>query len=151
MQFMLLPMNFQMPTDEEIHTAFEQGEAAVMALFHDVAAQVTQLAQQLAKQGAILHEWQARLAKSSRNSSQPPSSDGYGTVKRTESLRKAGEKPNGGQPGHDGQTLMASERPDRVETHEVPSCAHCQASLAASEAWGMKSARCSIFQPSGSK
>jgi len=57
-------------------------------------------------------------------------------VKRTESLRKAGEKPNGGQPGHDGQTLMASERPDRVETHEVPSCAHCQASLAASEAVG---------------
>src|SRR6266481_127589 len=133
---MLLPMNFHMPTDEDIHTAFEQGEAAVMALFHDVAAQVTKLAQQLAKQGAILHELQARLAKSSRNSSQPPSSDGYGKVKRTESLRKAGEKPNGGQPGHDGQTLMASERPDRVETHEVPSCAHCQASLAASESVG---------------
>ena len=131
MPFMLLPMNFHMPTDEDIHTAFEQGEAAVMALFHDVAAQVTELAQQLAKQGAILHELQARLAKSSRNSSQPPSSDGYGKVKRTESLRKAGDKPNGGQPGHDGQTLMASERPDRVETHEVPSCAPCQASLAA--------------------
>lgn len=133
---MLLPMNFHMPTDEDIHTAFEQGEAAVMALFHDVAAQVTKLAQQLAKQGAILHELQARLAKSSRNSSKPPSSDGYGKVKRTESLRKAGEKPNGGQPGHDGQTLLASERPDRVETHAVPSCAHCQVSLAASEAVG---------------
>jgi transposase len=131
MQFMLLSMNFPMPTDEEIHTAFEQGEAAVMALFHDVAAQVTELAQQLAKQGAILHELQARLAKSSRNSSKPPASDGYGKVTRTESLRKAGDKPNGGQPGHDGQTLRASERPERVETHEVPSCAHCQASLAA--------------------
>jgi transposase len=131
MQFMLRPMHFQMPTDEEIHTAFEQGEAAVLALFHDVAAQVTELAQQLAKQAAILHELQARLAKSSRNSSKPPSSDGYGKVKRTESLRKSGDKPNGGQPGHDGQTLMASERPDRVETHEVASCAHCQASLAA--------------------
>ena len=129
MQFMLLPMNFHVPTDEEIHTAFAQGEAAVMALFHEVAAQVAELAQQLAKQGAILHEWQARLAKSSRNSSKPPSSDGYGKGKRTESLRKTGAKPNGGQPGHDGQTLMASEHPDQVETHEVPSCAHCQASL----------------------
>src|SRR2546427_10935241 len=69
MQFMLRPMHFQMPTDEEIHTAFEQGEAAVLALFHDVAAQVTELAQQLAKQAVILHELQARLAKSSRNSS----------------------------------------------------------------------------------
>ena len=123
-------MNFQMPTDEEIHTAFEQGEAAVMALFHEVAAQVIELARQLAKQGEILQELQARLAKSSRNSSKPPSSDGYGKVKRTESLRKSGDKPNGGQPGHEGQTLMASEHPDRVETHEVPSCAHCQASLA---------------------
>src|SRR5216683_6611192 len=129
MQFMLLPMNFQMPTDEEIHTAFEQGEAAVMALFHDVAAQVTELAQQLAKQGAILHELQARLAKSSRNSSKPPSSDGYGKVKRTESLRKSGEKPNGGQPGHEGHTLSASDEPDRIEMHGVEQCAHCQASL----------------------
>jgi len=136
MQFMLLPMNFHVPTDEEIHTAFAQGEAAVMALFHEVAAQVAELAQQLAKQGAILHEWQARLAKSSRNSSKPPSSDGYGKGKRTESLRKTGAKPNGGQPGHDGQTLMASEHPDQVETHEVPSCAHCQASLVGIEVVG---------------
>ncbi len=122
-------MNFQMPIDEEIHTAFEQGEASVIALFHDVAAQVTELAEQLAKQGELLQELQARLAKSSRNSSKPPSSDGYRKVKRTESLRKSGDKPNGGQPGHDGQTLMAAEHPDRVETSEVPSCAHCQASL----------------------
>ncbi len=133
---MLLPVNFQMPTDEEIHTAFEQGEAAIMALFHEVTAQVTELAEQLAKQGELLQELQARLAKSSRNSSKPPSSDGYRKVKRTESLRKSDDKPNGGQPGHDGQTLMASEHPDQVETHEVPSCAHCQASLAEIESAG---------------
>ena len=123
-------MNFQMPTDEEIHTAFVQGEAAVVALFHAVAAQVIALAQQLAKQGEVLHEVQARLAKSSRNSSKPPSSDGYGRVKRTASLRQSGAKPKGGQPGHEGQTLMASEHPDRIETHAVSSCAHCQAPLA---------------------
>jgi transposase len=125
-----------MPTDEEIPTAFAQGDAAVMALFHAVAAQVTALAQQLAKHGAILHELQARLAKSSRHSSKPPASDGYGKVQRTESLRKSGAKPHGGQPGHDGPTRMASERPDRVETHEVPRCAHCQASLAESASVG---------------
>ena len=102
MQFMLRPMNFRLPTDEEIHTAFVQGEAAVVALFHTVAAQVIELAQQLAKQGAMLQELQARLAKSSRNSSKAPSSDGYGRVKRTESLRQSGAKPKGGQPGHEG-------------------------------------------------
>src|SRR5207247_4487032 len=87
-------------------------------------------------QGAVLHELRARVAKSRRNISKPPSSDGYGKVKRTESLRKSGDKPNGGQPGHDGQTLMASEHPDRTLTHEVPSCAHCQASLQGIEVVG---------------
>src|SRR4029434_3213636 len=126
---MLHPMNFQMPTDEEIHTAFAQGEAAVLAVFHAVATQVAALAQQLAQQGAVLQELQARLAKSSHNSSKPPASDGYGAVKRTASLRKAGDKPNGGQPGHEGQTLMAVEHPERTVTDAVPRCAHCHASL----------------------
>jgi transposase len=133
---MIYPMNLRMPTDEEIHTAYAQGEAAVMALFHEVATQVAELAQQLAKQGEVLQELQARLAQTSRNSSKPPSSDGDGKVKRTESLRKAGDKPNGGQPGHDGQTLMASAHPDRTLTHEVPRCAHCQASLQGVEVVG---------------
>jgi hypothetical protein len=78
-------MNFRMPTEEAMHRAFAQGEAAVMALFHEVATQVAELAQQLAKQGEVLQEWQARLAKSGRNSSKPPSSDGYGRVPRTAS------------------------------------------------------------------
>src|SRR5215472_7915213 len=129
-------MNFRMPTDEDIHTAFEQGEAAVMALFHEVVTQVAELVQQLAKQGEVLQELQARLATTSRNSSKPPGSDGYGKVKRTDSLRKLGDKPKGGQPGHDGQTLMASAHPDRSLTHEVPSCAHCQASLQGVEVVG---------------
>jgi transposase len=113
-------MNFHMPTDEEIHTAFAQGEAAVMAVFHAVAAQVAALAQQLAQQGAVRQELQARLAKSSHNRSKPPSSDGYGKMKRTASLRQAGDKPNGGQPGREGQRLMAVEHPERTVTHEAP-------------------------------
>jgi transposase len=133
---MIYPMNFHMPTDEDIHTAFEQGEAAVMAMFHTVATQVAALAQQLAKQGAVLQELQARLAKSSANSGKPPSSDGYGKAKRTTSLRKSGAKSNGGQSGHEGQTLMAAEHPERIVTHEVPRCGHCQASLQDIEAVG---------------
>ena len=122
-------MNLQLPTDDEICAAFERGQSAILDLFHDVAAQVTLLAQQLAKQGELLQELQARLGKNSRNSSKPPSSDGYGKAKRTESLRKSGDKPTGGQPGDEGQTLMAVAHPDRIETHEVPRCLHCQAFL----------------------
>ena len=133
---MIPSMNFRTPTDEEIHTAFEQGEAAIRDLVHAMARQIEELAQQLAKQGEALQALQARLAKDSRNSSKPPSSDGLGKVKRTESLRKSGDKPNGGQPGHDGHTLIASDHPDRIETHEADTCEHCQASLSGIEASG---------------
>ena len=137
---------------KEIHTAFAQGEAAVMAVFHAVATQVAALAQQLAKQGAVLQELQARLATSSHNSSKPPSSDGYGKGKRTASLRKAGDKPNGGQPGHEGQTLLAVEHPERtVKLMGSPSVCIVTRPCRVSRRWDMKSARCSICRPSGLK
>jgi transposase len=129
-------MNLQLPIDDEICAAFEKGQAAILDLFHDISRQMQELARQMAKQAAALQALQARQAKDSRNSSKPPSSDGYGKVKRTESLRKSGDKPNGGQPGHDGQTLLASEAPDRIATHEVPSCGHCQAPLLGIESVG---------------
>jgi transposase len=122
-------MNFHIPTDEEIHTAFEHGERAIRALFHDVATQMAEFAQQLAKQGEVLQALQARLAKTSRNSSKPPTSDGYGKMKRTASLREPGQQPTGGQAGHDGHTLMAAVSPDQTLTHAVSRCAYCQASL----------------------
>ncbi len=133
---MIPSMNIRTPTDEEIHTAFAQGEAAVRDVVHEMARQMEELALQLATQGEALQALQARLAKNSGNSSKPPSSDGLGKVKRTESLRKSGDKPNGGQPGHDGQTLMASDHPDQIETHAADTCAQCQASLAGIEASG---------------
>src|SRR2546428_86339 len=80
-------MNFPMPTDEELHTAFEQGEAAVMAVFPAVATPVGALAQQLAQQGAGVQEGEDRLAKSSHNSRKPPARDGYGKRKRDANLR----------------------------------------------------------------
>ncbi len=133
---MLHLMNLRMPTDRDIHIAFEKGEAAVRDLFREVAVQVGELARQLAKQGEALQALQARLAKNSRNSGKPPSSDGYSTAKRTQSLRKSGKKPNGGQPGHEGHTLQASAHPERTETHAAATCAHCQAPLADTEATG---------------
>ena len=44
---------------------------------------------------------QAQAAKNSSNSSKPPASDGLG---KTRSLRKRGERPVGGVPGHKGST-----------------------------------------------
>ena len=61
--------------------------------------------QQVAVQQGLIQELQAQLAKDSRNSSKPPSSDGLKKPGR-QSLRQSGKRPRGGQPGHKGQTLM---------------------------------------------
>jgi len=66
-------------------------------------------------------------SKTSRNSSKPPSGDGFG--KRTKSLRQKSERPSGGQPGHPGNTLKWSMEPDQVERHGVEACSGCGESL----------------------
>ena len=43
-------MNLRMPTREEIHAAFEQGEAAIVELFLAVERQLEELAGQLEQQ-----------------------------------------------------------------------------------------------------
>jgi transposase len=136
MQIMIQPMNFRIPTDQDIHTAFEHGEAAVRDLVYALATQIAALVQHVTKQGEAVQALQARLAKDSRPSSKPPSSDGYRKVKRTASLRKSGEKPNGVQPGPEGHTLSASDDPDRLEMHGVEQGARCQASLVGLEVAG---------------
>jgi len=118
-----------MPTREEIHAAFEKGEAAVVELFLGVERQVEELARQTEKQAAALKELQARLEKNSRNSNKPPSSDGYSKPRRMVSLRKSGQKPNGGQPGHEGHTLKPSEHPEYTEVHVVKACEQCGVDL----------------------
>jgi transposase len=75
--FILKCMDIRLPTREEIHWAFEQGEEAIVALFLGVSHQVEELAGSLETQATALKELQARLAKNSRNSSKPPSSEGY--------------------------------------------------------------------------
>ncbi|MCP4459233.1 MAG: hypothetical protein GY816_14610, partial [Cytophagales bacterium] len=123
-------MNILMPTHNEIHTAFCKGEAAIVDLFETVGKQVEGLARQLDKQNEAIKELQARLSKDSHNSSKPPSSDGYGKkTRRTESLRQKGQKPNGGQPGHKGYTLVASDAPDQIAIHKVEQCEHCHIPL----------------------
>jgi len=127
-------MKVCMPSREEIHIAYEQGEVAVVELIMGLGMQLEKLAMQLSEQAAAIQELKARLEKDSSNSSKPPSSDGYGKKnsdeKRTESLRKSGQKTNGGQHGHKGNTLDQSKTPDHIEVTKVDACAHCGAPLA---------------------
>jgi transposase len=89
--------------------------------------QIAALAAQNAELAARVQELEARLAKDSRNSGKPPSSDGLG--RKTKSLRRRSGKKPGGQLGHRGETLHLVATPDAVVEHRPAAGAQCQTSL----------------------
>jgi len=93
------------------------------------------LQEQVAEQQVQIQALQDQLAKDSHNSSKPPSSDGL-KKPRTGSLRQKGQRPQGGQPGHKGDTLKMVTKPDHIETHPVITCPHCLTELGSSDPLG---------------
>jgi transposase len=91
-------------------------------------AALAALEAQVAALAAQVQALQAQLAKDSRTSSKPPSSDGL--ARRTKSLRKSSGKKAGGQLGHRGETLHLVGTPDEIVEHRPAVCAHCQTALA---------------------
>jgi transposase len=110
-----------LPNQDEVRAAYQQGEEAVVELVDGLIKIIASLA-------ARVQALEDQLAKNSRNSGKPPSSDGLKKA-RPRSLRKSSGKKRGGQPGHPGQTLKAVSQPDRIEVHPVEQCDHCPTSL----------------------
>lgn len=115
-----------LPTPDEIHSAYEQGEAAVRVLFETQAELIRAL-------DARVQALEDQLAKNSQNSSKPPSSDGLNKPS-PKSLRQSSGKASGGQKGHEGHRLEPVDQPRHIEVHAVTQCVHCQADLAGVEA-----------------
>lgn len=107
-------------SQDEIRAVYRQGEEAVVAL-------VEGLLGRLEKLEARVELLEAQASKTSRNSSKPPSGDGF--VKRTKSLRVKSDKPSGGQLEHPGSTLEWVAEVEHVVTHPVTQCSGCGASL----------------------
>lgn len=97
--------------------------------YEELEALVTEQAALIASLTAEIAELQQRLGSNSRNSSRPPSSDGYAKPAPRSLRERSGRKP-GGQPGSPGRYLERSEEPDRAVLHEAARCEECGADLA---------------------
>ena len=111
---------------EEILELCRTNPEAIVDIIERQDRIITQLIEKIVQLEARIAELEAQLNRNSRNSSPPPSTDGY---QRPQSPRKRGEKPPGGQKGHKGQTLEIVENPDKIEVHSVQICQGCGASL----------------------
>ena len=90
--------------------------------------QVQELQKAVAAQADEIQQLRDQLAKNSRNSGKPPSSDGL-KKPRTRNLRKKTGRRSGGQKGHKGQTLEMVEQPDHVQIHQAVQCPDCATNL----------------------
>ena len=71
-----------------------------------------------------IQELKEQLNKNSKNSSKPPSSDGF-KKPAPKSLRKSAGKKVGGQDGHQGTHLAVISDPDEIVKHMPSACEGC--------------------------
>lgn len=104
-------MNLQRPSQADLDRMSHAEKNALIAQLFDLLSSVEQRLQEL----------EGRVAKTSRNSSKPPSSDGL--RRGAAEPRRRGERPSGGQSGHPGRTRRMVEHPDAVvERHPQGRC-----------------------------
>ena len=133
-----------MMTRQEAEAIYDAGKETAVRVLLRMDARIHCLEQQVQglTTGLDLSEKRVRhleeqLAKNSRNSSKPPSSDGF-KKPSPKSLRKKGQRKSGGQPGHTGHTLKMAEKPDHTEVHHVEVCECCRRSLTDQEPEGVE-------------
>lgn len=115
-------------SDAEIRAVYGQGEEAVVTLVKTLLSQIEVLSEQVNQLSVRVETLEGQAKKNSRNSSKPPSGDGF-AKKLPKSLRGTSGKASGGQVDHPGSTLEWREQVDAVERHSVRSCLGCGASL----------------------
>ncbi|MGH2943628.1 MAG: IS66 family transposase [Solirubrobacteraceae bacterium] len=110
--------------------------AELEALVAAQAALISELQARIAEQDKVIAELRKRLGMNSRNSSKPPSSDGYlkpSAKKNKRSLRKRSGRKPGGQNGHVGAHLERVEVPDARIEYEPEACEGCGEDLTGAE------------------
>ena len=128
------------PTVAQLVAAVAERDAVIVQQSELLAVQAEQLTVLLERVGVLtarVVELEARLAKNSRNSSKPPSSDGYAKPAPRSLREKTGRRP-GKQPGTPGASLEAVTDPDVVITHVPGTCSGCGDRLDGAAPAGMR-------------
>src|SRR6266487_2672693 len=111
---------------EELVKSLEVLRAENQALRNDLATAL----EHLEEANAHIKQLEGQAAKDSHNSSKPPSTNGFKEpVRKTQSLREKSGNKSGGQPGHQGRSLMMVQEPDQRIPLTPVQCHHCQHDL----------------------
>lgn len=121
------------PSVAQLVAAVAERDAVIAAQSELLGAHVEQLTALMAR----VAELESRLGKNSRNSSKPPSSDGYQKPAPRSLREKTGRRP-GKQTGRPGASLEAVAYPDAVITHVPEVCSGCGDRLDGAAAAGMR-------------
>ena len=116
-------------TSEEALAIYHAGPEVVVKVLCEFSNQVKLLQNQVAELQKEVQILKDQLAKNSRNSSKPPSSDGL-KKPSPKSLRPRGKNNPGGQKGHSGSTLKMVDNPNHCVVHSVKQCQKCGRCLA---------------------
>lgn len=124
-----------MLTRQQAEAIYDAGKETVVGVLLTMDARTHSLEQQLHDLTTALdfsdkrlRHLEEQLAKNSRNSSKPPSTDGF-KKPAPKSLRQKGRHKSGGQPGHTGHTLTRVDNPDHTRLHRVKECGCCRRSM----------------------
>ena len=107
---------------------YRSGEEVTVSCLVGQAKQINSYEKETENLKKKILSLEGRLAKNSRNSSRPPSSDGLNKP-HPKSLKPKTNRRPGGQKGHPGHTLSRAENPDERIVHTVTECRRCGTSL----------------------
>ena len=113
-----------MTKDEMIKQLLQQVNSLTSTV-DSLNATINAQTQLIAQLNQTIRELKEQLNKNSKNSSKPPSGDGY-KKPAPKSLRKPSGKKVGGQDGHQGTHLAVITAPDEIIKHMPSACEGCQ-------------------------
>jgi len=110
--------------------------------YEDLSEEISSLRAVVAEQAALIETLRAEIAElrsslqmNSRNSSKPPSSDGYAKPAPKSRRVRSGKKP-GKQPGDPGRHLAQRADPDATSIHPPSTCENCGNDLSDAQVTG---------------